>query len=121
MEIENRKTIYISYKATAGSACETLINLDDIDFKPDIVIFKNPYYNNNGAEAGVLSVYFGLVNSNIFIVSDTQNASYSEITYKLSGVISGSYKLQLLDYLTGLIAANRQGRISLTLEFIKYK
>lgn len=120
-DLSERKTIFVSYKATNAQPCQTDISLYGINFVPDEVTIKNPYYYFDGTEGGSFTVYFGLVNSEIFSASDVDNAAYSEVTYKLNRAVEGTYRLQFLNFTDGEIPTNRAGRLTFILEFKQYK
>jgi len=126
-DVINRKTIFVSYLFTETAPdglVQTNISLDGVNFKPDEVVILNPLFMSTGVD-NAWSVYFGLVDSEIFVVPDATSAldffPLSPVTYKLNRNVEGTYFLQFRDYATGAVPVTLAGHLTFTLEFKEYR
>jgi hypothetical protein len=120
MAFSNKVTRFVEAKFTTGSPAESQVLISNVAFIPDEIKIKNLLYFSDGKEAGLGTVRFDLVRSDIGVVADIfSTVAMSEVSFKNTVKIDGGYLLQIRDYLTGDLETDRNGKLSFFIEFIK--
>lgn len=112
-----RKNVFVKILFVNGTSD---YNYDiNIDFEPDEMIVKSVNYINDGTEALVDYVYSSLITDIICSIVDTKDTYNPFTSWSIKKPVKGIYRFSLID-VNNAAVSDRQGILSLHLEFVKY-
>jgi len=122
-DVARRKTIFVSCKFTNGEPAIREVLLTGINFDVDDIIIKNVIYYSDGQELSSSIMNFSLLGGDICRLIDGYGAPNTDpLIYTVDKLrIDGLYTITMKDALTGALETDRAGRLTFTLECVKYK